>query len=721
MLNKQILCSLRKWIESHPASNNGDDGIPYTWPVTSRMVDMAEECENHETRETVLNLLAVRGIFAERERVDLKAFVGRLLAIDRFDQMESILEQPSSNVSLLDLQSAVLDYCVQHVKPALFYDLSKVQDIDLTKCSTWMNLIRYFQRWLENPKDADLFSKVCRLNNDMLMEQSRLLGDDFWAEHPFVALFFNRNEATDIPLERILKSLPMMSNEFCHPAGNPSLYQLLAGEVPVNVRQFFLWRQEGGNVEEDIPHFSRPSLCSDYGTTVSIDWTFYLRQGRPFRAFCHAPGKENKEEMALYPFAVQAIAQEDPFNIPVSQSCVLFIEMMSRDSFPLRLTLSVLDRIVRESVDRARLTTLSRTLLTDANVARTLTNELEDILLKNWESASGMRLIDTWHQAVEFSKAYGVDLPVGFLHKCSILNDWLLSLVYVQRYNYPSKQYQAALRDFLPSCRRHLQLAIQLLDHSSTATSPSSEEPFYSWILKGSLSSSPRAIPFSVSNRSIESTVLTAVLDSKQIMPCLCLYLQFIAPEKTVFDPSQLNGETLGQLMQTLMSSGRFELMVEAFRIFIPDHLLTRTLNWLEDFRKGAAGREALQDLRDTISFSQTNDAFFREPSDSLLLAFRTCVWALKHVILDPELQLEMVALWSDIQPFTALAVSTEIPDFHIMTEMIALCLDSGIELDIVNMTEGSLLKECEKAIGTLLENHQFEVALKLAKLAGIH
>ena len=76
MLNKQILSSLRKWIENQiPVTSHSDASIPYTWPISDTMITMASECHNQETRELVLNLLAHQGLFAKNERQDFPSFV----------------------------------------------------------------------------------------------------------------------------------------------------------------------------------------------------------------------------------------------------------------------------------------------------------------------------------------------------------------------------------------------------------------------------------------------------------------------------------------------------------------------------------------------------------------------------------------------------------------------------------------------------------------------
>jgi len=714
MLNKQILSSLRKWIENYHSSSSSDESIPYSWPVTDCMVDMAEECDNIETRESVLNLLALRGIFAKRERRDLTSFVARIFAINRFDQMESLLRQSTSNVNFEDLKTAVLDYCDGSTKPALFYDLVSGSGLDLEGRPTWMKLINEFKSLLHNQNDINCFLELCRTNNTYLVEGSWPTVMNFPLQHPFASLLLHRVNMSSLiggEMETALKNLPMFTKTCGNNQGEPTVHQLLAGEVPINVESFFLWRQQGKQMEL-FPHFSNAELYSKHGMVTVIEWTFYLKQGRPFRTYFQAKRQEAvKMDVAIYPFAVQGIGQEDPFNIPASLSCVLFIEMLGQSSLPLRVTLDALDRIAHESIDRARLTVLSRNLLTDSSAARNLCDKLESIFLKNWNSSERTMLVENWHLPVEFANIYGLDLPIGFLQKCAITNEWLLFLLYIQRYAYTPKLLLTILNDFASPSKDHLLLIIQLLE----PTFGLENADLYWLLLRGSISSLP------LPECSFESVTLSAVLDPGQVFRRLCIYLHLHLPESVPLDLQHLNSESLGLLILALISTNRFDVAVEAFWIFVPDHILTRSLNWLAAFSKGSTNKTEMERWRDFVPPDLSrDDNFFSDSLEPYRLAFQIFSWGLSHLIQYPKRQLELVTLWAEVEPFTSLAADVPVPDFKLMAEIMRLCLFSDIELDVSNLMQGNLMAECQKAIQILLQKQLFDVALKLAKLADL-
>ena len=504
MLNKQILCSLRKWIENQTLANHADSGVPYTWPISSAMIDMAARCTNNDTHESILNLLANQGIFAECERQDLTAFVRRLLSIGRFHQMDALIQQPLSNVTAQSIAIAAIDYCVNQFKPDLFYDIISEQTVDLVHRPIWMKLIQRFQTWKLDCHDHDGFLELCHLNNAFLKESNQVTDEEFWIQRPFVTLFFHLTNSALLSNELVfkaLKTLPMLT-QACESSWNdPSIRQLLVGEVPINVDQFFK------NPQKDWDRLEHPYSAveelSDRGFSSPLDWTFYLRQNRPFRAFFHIQTniKTTKKDLATYPFVIQAIGLEDPWNKSVLQSCVLLIEMLGFNSHPFRTTLNALDHVMQDvGIDRNQMIRVSRSLLSDPQAARQLSEQLETCLLKSNNSSDVVQLVQSWHLAVELSTVYGLDLPVQFMRLLASQNQWLTFLLYIQIYKYPLEICLQILEEFTSPVKLHLKFALKLgqegsetkaTDESfsemccSNKSSPPTEA-FYRLLLQGS-------------------------------------------------------------------------------------------------------------------------------------------------------------------------------------------------------------------------------------------
>ena len=743
MLNKQILCSLRKWIENQLPSSRHTDDIPYKWPISSVMVDMAAECTNNDTRDSVLNLLANQGIFAECERQNLAAFVSRLIAINQFHQMEDIIQRPLSNITLHSITAAALDYCVQQFKPELFYDLVSENTLDLDERPTWMKLAQRFQSWNLDSCDVEGFLELCRLNNVLLKETEGSTEEEFWTKHPFVALFFHQMNPNLLPngtIAKALKSVSILAHACEHNHEDPSIHQLLVGEVPINVSQFFKQPQKEWDVLEH-PHSLR-NENPNHGLMTKLDWTFYLRQSRPFRAFFHLQSvKLTKEDSALYPFAIQAICLEDPWNKAVLQSCVMLIEMLGFNSHPLRTTLATLNRIMQDpAVERKNIVEVCQNLLTDSHAARSLSEQLENCLLKK-DDPEVVNIVDIWHLAVDFNTVYGLDLPIQFARQCAKRNQWLVFLLFIQNYNYPLEKYWDILAEFPLPMKLHLQLAMKMEQPNDSNQSPSPTfalnmatptEAFYRLLLKGSPpndSNGSHLLMSSLMNRSVELAVLTAVLEPQQIFSCLCVYLSLNLSEKPLDDETTFaipDGETLSSLVLAAMSSRQFDTVLEAFHIFVPNHLLTRILDWLDSFTKGQAQRGELELIRDAISMYEEGDdlVLFRQSTNIFRFALHILSWGLCYLIHDAEQQQELLTMWADVQPFASLAIDVPVPDFRLLSEIVTLCVDSGIDVNIVNLMQGSgslqFQNECQQAVEILLSQRHFSLALKLAKMADL-
>ena len=227
------------------------------------------------------------------------------------------------------------------------------------------------------------------------------------------------------------------------------------------------------------------------------------------------------------------------------------------------------------------------------------------------------------------------------------------------------------LQDFAnPFVKDHLELALQL-DHAaakryltgslleaeagSIATVPATD--FYSLLFQASSDAQLRQnlLDFACRKRSAELTVMAAVLDPAGSFRCLCAYIYLNLPEEAEELPVW-NCETLTHLLDSAMSIRQPDLVAEAFRIFLPDHLLTRLVNWLDAFCRGVADKAALEELRAAFTVYEKESEFFRDVTDVVRMALQLLSWWLTSVIQNTEKQMELVAVWADVLPFESVA-----------------------------------------------------------------
>ena len=262
--------------------------------------------------------------------------------------------------------------------------------------------------------------------------------EEFWSQHPFVALSFHLNgdpQINDDLIRRAITSIPLLGNVLSsvHPVA--TVYDLLDGEIPVDFRKFLGWRFSSDR-NTDFPHFGHPDLCRQHGHVEKLNWTVQLKQGRPFDAFCRILAEENnKEDRCLYPFVILAIALEDPFNHQMTQAAILLTVMLGFDSAPLRITLAALDLVatVPAEANDQKLRNLSQNLLTDEKSAKVLKTLLESALLDQLDE-DPVRIVDRWNVVVAFCALYGLERPVKFLERCAQNNQWLLFTLFAHRF-----------------------------------------------------------------------------------------------------------------------------------------------------------------------------------------------------------------------------------------------------------------------------------------------
>jgi hypothetical protein len=319
----------------------------------------------------------------------------------------------------------------------------------------------------------------------------------------------------------------------------------------------------------------------------------------------------------------------------------------------------------------------------------------------------------------------------------------LIFLIFIQNYKYHIDRYWKVLAEFPYPIKLHLQLAMKLEASTDENVQPSSSltlnvesssEIFYRLLLRGSAPDGPNGsqlLTSSLVNRSVQLSVLTAVLEPQLTFPCVCVYLSLhlhenlpmLENETTLIQPDT---ETLSNLVLEAMTSNKFDIVLEAFNIFVPHHWLTRMLNWLDSFMKGETERDKLELVRDAINLYEEDCdiVLFHKSMNLFGFALHILSWALCYLIQDADQQQDMLTMWADVQPFDSLAVDVSVPDFGLLAEIVTLCVDSGIVMNISNLMHGSnslpFQQECQHAVEILLDQRHFGIALKLAKMADL-
>ncbi|XP_052830059.1 spatacsin isoform X2 [Octopus bimaculoides] len=254
-----------------------------------------------------------------------------------------------------------------------------------------------------------------------------------------------------------------------------TVYQLMKGNTPFDPAWLYGWQNTNTSVVEEnlkvMPHFSLPELVSKYAQHEDIDFTYYLRQGRPTFAFCSFLTDEFNHGTVIAQHRVQyacqiatKLAVKYFSQSQVSASCAAFVEMLGVDSILLRLLVNIGNKIVAYRMNKLKSwggsvqwrkdynqqfeqetgQLLMGCLKRKRNSASELLNTLEDAteydIEKEEVSPFGFEAGHLWTQSILL--CYHLHLPYStrFLENCAKTNNWLPFLWFAQLHQYPKDQ-----------------------------------------------------------------------------------------------------------------------------------------------------------------------------------------------------------------------------------------------------------------------------------------
>ncbi|GAB1610156.1 spatacsin-like isoform X1 [Argonauta hians] len=255
-----------------------------------------------------------------------------------------------------------------------------------------------------------------------------------------------------------------------------TVYQLMKGNTPFDPAWLYGWQNTntavvGAENLKVMPHFSLPELVSKYARQEDIDFTYYLRQGRPTFAFCSFLTDEFNHGTVIAQHRVPnachiatKLAVKYFSEGQVAASCAAFVEMLGVDSVFLRLLVNTGNKIVAYRMNKLKSWGGSVQLRKDYNqqFQQETGQLLLDCIKKNRESTGQLLTIledatehhiekedispfgfeagHLWSQSLLL--CYYLHLPYSsrFLENCAKTNNWLPFLWFAQLHQYPKDQ-----------------------------------------------------------------------------------------------------------------------------------------------------------------------------------------------------------------------------------------------------------------------------------------
>ena len=771
LLDKRMLPALRRWIgnqrciggeqqavnkETDGAS--GEDGgsrrklrndsgciqeareaccsqLPYSWPINEAMLDRVLRMDWCEERSSLLIQLASGGLFTRGERTDLPALLKRFRSVDpHLNNVERIVASAACNMDYAELRTTVFDFCAAQFRPQLFYALLKLtmaddapaaaaaaaafKDGDYEDKPLWMRCMSALHDWLLHPHSGALLARASYANVEFLA-QGGMVTQDFWKRHPFVALFLDSlAEEPLLDCETVRKAvatLPHLSGVLLPVDAAPTVYELLHGEIPVHVNRFFRFRNDsgGGGGGGGSLEAWQERLARKHASSHRIDWTFDLLSGRPVQALQQIRSvAEGFRNVSFVPFAIHALAMDHPWDLCRSQSCILLMEMLGYDPHPLRITLAVLDHIRNSgAMEAPQLTVVCRAILSaDEKSAHELLSLLRESLCSAPQCGgvdAEEDAIDRWQLAVDWANLYGLPLPLDYGIRCAQTDDWLRFLVYVQRYDYPPELVRMMLQHFTTvAVRKHLHLALGFGQEDGDVI-----QRVYECCAEAS--PAEQLLAAAVRIRSVHLAALAADFDPQRMTQrALCVYISLrMEPQEEILssggsDESGQDSDValLNRLLESALRCKKLPLIVQAFRIFLPDSGFGRLFCWIDSFIRTASGGDPAL-LEETVQICGSD------------VSYEMLTLTLQYVLADdPERQLELVRILIDSPSLSASA------DWMMIRSLLSLSIAHGIDMRMSQLLAGrysqELRTECQRCVRILLQDRQFEPALRLAHLA---
>ncbi|KAK3917365.1 Spatacsin [Frankliniella fusca] len=497
MLDKEncwsyLLCSnqvgkLIKWIDAACSEYTGLKQLDRlstflsSWNLTQSMIDEIQKCGcSIRTQETVLDYLSKYGLYSIEESQNIQKV---LLRAVRTSQVFNI-SKPNfiENFVKFCLDSSIPDLLVScdimtesQTSPLLklYSKFQALKDKPLSKRSL-CDCIKYCANYLNLPETQQWISLAYLLLADKTVKEAlneipALENDDqlnartILSQHPQLEYFLTsgakKSYSQDITLLNLLKQR----------FSSTSNYSILKHQSLSS-----MFKDESEISEIDFSH--EPTILL-YGHPETLDFKYYLKQGRP----CHASmlffsdaiksfGRPSRKLMKKAVFSSHELAYQNASNQMITASCIAFLEILGESSFGLRTHLATIHQI-------------NSILASSKNCSDSIefqflftSEEKPSHPLEVYDLLQSSLPLDLFMQglAVQFANLHKLPLPRRFLKHCGQRNDWINFLLFCQIYCYPTYIVKASVKYFESSAlKEHLS---SFLSRSSKASSDSARQ-----------------------------------------------------------------------------------------------------------------------------------------------------------------------------------------------------------------------------------------------------
>ncbi|GCB78792.1 hypothetical protein scyTo_0018661, partial [Scyliorhinus torazame] len=494
LTSRQCWAKICDWIEASQSSGNSAN-----WPpLTPNAVNQNTCCSSY-MRNEILNKLARKGVFIPSELEDFRQLLVRLSCT------QGLMQDPHpvpvyKSTDGLDFHSTFILYCLEHELRYLLYayldyyglkpsNCPSLDDRTLHVAHPWFEFLMRmrevadyvggtpvtFQASLANAQmlipsnQASVSSMLLEGHTlmalatimfapggiDQVMQERRDTGDSLWKVDPQLL------KMALAPYPKLRAALFPQLTPHGIPPLDISLYHLLQSLQPFGPSRLFGWQSANllstSDFSNDLPHFSCPDLVNKYAITEQLDFSYYLRHGRPSYAFAtflvQQLAKSNSPKQLIQRASIEAYNLGlTHFTVPpVAAACVAFLELLGASSFKLRIDLKVADTILKhwyknaeETQHRSLQNTLAEKLQNliefNGSSAEELLTHLENATWENLQSRDVHRASfeagQEWSLVAQFCRLHDITLSMAYLQECAREDEWLQFVIFAQVHNY---------------------------------------------------------------------------------------------------------------------------------------------------------------------------------------------------------------------------------------------------------------------------------------------
>ncbi|BFY97193.1 hypothetical protein BsWGS_00232 [Bradybaena similaris] len=395
-------------------------------------------------------------------------------------------------------------------------------EIKLDQVCSWFPLFQAVYSIPRHPTDrsvmlsaslvvaADLWQSSGEMTVETMLEKNQILA----AMGTLCYMSEERSNLNASSIEKYLRKFPKLilallpdSHESSSKT-NTTVYHLLMGTAPFDLRKLFGWHSTNIYAGEDspnvMPHFSEPHLKSSHSRHQKLSFPYYLKHGRPIYAFLSFLSEElDKGEATLSLRRVQQacgaalwIACQNFNTSQITSSCVVFVELLGRDSALVRSMIHAgrllfahrhrnvsggaeakkeqLKECVTEIVSELQACVRSRHRHGKKLIASLEAAIKDEVRIEGIGSCS-FEAGYKWMLVIMMCRLLGLPLSTCFLQMCAESDNWLMFVWFAQLHQYPTHQLQMLLHSFgSPHLRDHLYYVLNNADCKMFSSSSSS-------------------------------------------------------------------------------------------------------------------------------------------------------------------------------------------------------------------------------------------------------